>query len=168
MGGQDKYMGNFKKGSDRRFGGRGGDGFGRRDGSRGGFGGERDRGPVTMHQATCGQCGKPCEVPFRPTGERPVYCNTCFQGRKENKGGDRFPQKNYSSYKAPVKPDFRSDADKRDNDEVRKQLEILNGKMDRLIKAIESMANTKPLAVEEKIKKKMKKTAPAVKIKKIS
>jgi CxxC-x17-CxxC domain-containing protein len=127
-------MGDFRKSSSKRFGSHGG-GFGRRDGSQGGFGQDRDRGPVTMHQAVCNQCGKPCEVPFRPTGSKPVYCNACFGGKKEignNRGADRFSHK----------PDFRSDTGRGNNDEVKKQLEILNEKMDRLIKAVEAMADT--------------------------
>ncbi len=31
-----------------------------------------------MHKAVCGKCGKDCEVPFRPSGDRPVFCNECF------------------------------------------------------------------------------------------
>ncbi len=31
-----------------------------------------------MHKATCSTCGKICEVPFRPTGSKPVYCRDCF------------------------------------------------------------------------------------------
>lgn len=86
-------MGNFR--NDRRsFGGRGGDrggfrgnrggfggGFGGRGGDRGGF---RDRQRPEMHEVTCDKCGKQCEVPFKPTGDKPVYCSDCF--RKE--GGD--------------------------------------------------------------------------------
>ena len=37
-----------------------------------------DRGPREMHKATCSDCGKECEVPFKPTEGRPVYCNECF------------------------------------------------------------------------------------------
>jgi CxxC-x17-CxxC domain-containing protein len=136
-------MGDFKK----RFGGHGG-GFGggsdRRGGGRGGFGGGgRDRGPVTMHEATCDQCGKSCEVPFRPTGEKPVYCSTCFEGKKET-GDNRGTSRSYNA----VKPSFGSDISKGSNDELAKQLGILNTKMDRLIGALETMANIKPLAAE--------------------
>lgn len=147
-------MGDFRKGGDRRFGGRGG-GFGNRAGGRGGFGGGRPRGPVIMHQAVCDQCGKPCEVPFRPTGDRPVYCNACFENKREtgnNRGGDKFPQKSYDGYRAPVKPNFGSDIGKGSNDELKKQLETLNLKMDRLVRAIEAMAGVKPLVTEEKTK----------------
>lgn len=35
-----------------------------------------------MHKAICADCRKQCEVPFRPSGERPVYCQECFSRRK--------------------------------------------------------------------------------------
>ena len=88
-------MGNFNKGGN--FGG-GGKRFGGRDdrgGSRGGFGGGRnnDRGDrPDMHRATCSDCGKSCEVPFRPTGDKPVYCSDCFETKRDggnDRGGDR-------------------------------------------------------------------------------
>lgn len=44
----------------------------------GGFG-----GPKEMHKANCADCKKECEVPFKPSGNRPVYCKTCFGKRKE-------------------------------------------------------------------------------------
>jgi CxxC-x17-CxxC domain-containing protein len=33
-------------------------------------------------KAVCAECGQPCEVPFKPTGDRPVYCRTCFSKRE--------------------------------------------------------------------------------------
>ena len=65
-------------------GGRGG--FG---GGRGGFGGRRDRdsGPREMFDATCSTCGKSCQVPFKPTGSKPVLCSDCFS---KNDSGSRF------------------------------------------------------------------------------
>jgi len=35
-----------------------------------------------MHKAICADCKKECEVPFRPSGDRPVYCRECFSRRK--------------------------------------------------------------------------------------
>jgi len=37
-----------------------------------------DRGPREMHKATCSDCKKECEVPFKPTEGRPVYCQDCY------------------------------------------------------------------------------------------
>jgi len=36
----------------------------------------------TLHKAICADCNKECEVPFRPSGDRPVYCKECFSKRK--------------------------------------------------------------------------------------
>ncbi|HEY5641044.1 MAG TPA: CxxC-x17-CxxC domain-containing protein [Dehalococcoidia bacterium] len=44
-------------------------------------GGDSYRAPREMHAAVCAQCGKDTEVPFRPSGDRPVYCSDCFSKR---------------------------------------------------------------------------------------
>jgi CxxC-x17-CxxC domain-containing protein len=36
-----------------------------------------------MHKAVCADCGKECEVPFKPDPSRPVYCL-----KKEIQDGD--------------------------------------------------------------------------------
>ena len=46
----------------------------------GGFG--RDFGPREMHKATCSECNSECEVPFKPTEGKPVYCKECYRKRK--------------------------------------------------------------------------------------
>jgi len=46
------------------------------------------RGPGhrrTWYEAVCSGCGKLCEVPFEPIGERPVYCKTCYAMRKASR-----------------------------------------------------------------------------------
>ena len=52
-----------------------------------------DRPPREMHDATCGDCGKECQVPFEPRNDKPVYCGDCFQNHKperSDRGGGRF------------------------------------------------------------------------------
>jgi CxxC-x17-CxxC domain-containing protein len=46
--------------------------------------GRRER---EMHDAVCAQCGKNTQVPFRPSGDRPVYCSDCFS--KQPASGSR-------------------------------------------------------------------------------
>lgn len=58
-------------------GGGGGGGFRGGGGGGGGGGGRRE-----MFPAVCAQCGKTTEVPFKPRGDRPVYCSDCFQTRR--------------------------------------------------------------------------------------
>ena len=31
-----------------------------------------------MHKIKCSDCGKESEVPFKPDGDRPVYCKDCY------------------------------------------------------------------------------------------
>jgi CxxC-x17-CxxC domain-containing protein len=35
-----------------------------------------------MHKTTCSECGKDCEVPFKPTEGKPVYCRDCYRKRR--------------------------------------------------------------------------------------
>jgi len=56
-----------------------------RRGSEGG--GSRGGGSREMFSATCGSCGKEAKVPFEPRGDRPVYCNDCFQSQPRSSGG---------------------------------------------------------------------------------
>ncbi len=90
FGGDRKGRGSF--GGDR--GNRGGFGGGDR-GGRGGFGGGRGDRP-DMHRATCSECGKGCEVPFRPTGDKPVFCSDCFESKRDggnDRGGRNFEKR---------------------------------------------------------------------------
>jgi CxxC-x17-CxxC domain-containing protein len=49
--------------------------------NRGGF----DRGPREMHKAVCTECGKECEVPFKPTEGKPVLLQRVFRKEKSEK-----------------------------------------------------------------------------------
>ena len=68
--------------------------------SSGGYGGGYSsgggaRGAREMFSATCSSCGQEAQVPFQPSGDKPVYCSTCFQQR--GGGGDRSGRGGYSS-----------------------------------------------------------------------
>ena len=163
-------MGDFRSGGTNRFsGGHGGHGGGFKGrggsfgggrpsfggGNRGGFRGG-DRGPVTMHKVVCDECKKPCEVPFLPTAGKPVYCSACFGGKREggnDRGGDRFPKKTFGDYKTPPRTDFGADVNKVSGSEIKKQIEVLNVKIDRLSKLIEEIKSDKMIAPEVKIEK---------------
>ncbi|SFH29252.1 CxxC-x17-CxxC domain-containing protein [Desulfotomaculum arcticum] len=47
---------------------------------QGGFGGGGNyRQQRQMFPAVCSNCGKETEVPFKPSGDKPVYCRECFR-----------------------------------------------------------------------------------------
>ena len=81
---------------DRRSSGRGSSHYG------------RDRRDIEMTKVTCSECGKECEVPFKPTTDKPLFCKDCFA--KKGKSG----------------------SDKRSN----KDLEIINEKLDKIMKSL--------------------------------
>jgi CxxC-x17-CxxC domain-containing protein len=51
--------------------------------SSGGFG-DSYGSAREMHPAVCAQCGKDTMVPFRPRGDKPVYCSDCFSGMRSD------------------------------------------------------------------------------------
>ena len=48
-------------------------------GAGGGYGGGQQR---EMFDAICSTCGKTAQVPFKPRGDKPVYCRDCFTPRQ--------------------------------------------------------------------------------------
>jgi len=52
--------------------------------SRSGFGNRNNFSsePRTMHKAVCSECKKECEVPFKPTEGKPVFCKDCYAKKK--------------------------------------------------------------------------------------
>jgi len=71
-----------------------------------------------MHSVVCDKCGSRCEVPFVPTGDKPVYCSDCF--RKNDSGAGRSGSRSDS---APS--NFSA------------ELQQINKKLDRIIEALE-------------------------------
>ena len=100
--------------------------FGRRDFGRRSFGDHG--GGREMHKAVCSNCGRDCEVPFEPTGSKPVYCYECF---KKNGGGvdsRRFQDR------SPRRPDFeRRNESRPQNNE---QFEVINRKLDKMLEML--------------------------------
>jgi len=140
-------MKDFKKGGSGFSGGnRGGKSFGGgRGGSRGGFGGGKSfggnrGGDREMFQATCSECNKRCDVPFRPTGEKPVYCNDCFGGKRDGSFDKGGRDSRDFGHKSDSKNDFqaRSESNK-SHDDLKRQVEMLNTKLDALIKMVQSL-----------------------------
>ena len=53
----------------------------------GGYSSGGERAPREMFSATCSSCGQEAQVPFQPSGDKPVYCSTCFEKRRGTGGG---------------------------------------------------------------------------------
>ncbi len=96
-----------------------------------GFGGrERDFSPRsgrsserTMFRATCQECGSVCEVPFRPTEGKPIFCSDCFHGSDQ------------------------SHKQSRSTDNGKDQFSSLNAKLDQIIALLKPLAPAAPKTV---------------------
>lgn len=143
-------FGGGNRGGDRKSfgGGRSGGGFNGNRGGRG-FGGPRE-----MHDTVCAGCGDKCQVPFRPTGDKPVYCDNCF-GKNNDRGNtrnDRGDRKDFGNKNSNYKPIVEGQ-----NDNLKKQIETLNTKIDALTNLVQTMIVAKP-ATKEVAPKAVKKT----------
>ncbi len=124
-------MNKFNKGGRGGFGNKFNDRGGRpnfggnRGGFGGGFGGGRrdDRGPSEMFDAVCDECKRPCQVPFRPNGDKPVYCKNCFDKR----GGGRELGRQAGG------AGFVSNT----TNDIKTQLSMINIKLDKVIKILD-------------------------------
>ena len=151
------YMYN-KQGGSSRFGGKSSFG-GSRGGPKKSWGDSRESdGPVTMHKATCAECGNSCEVPFRPMSGKPVFCKDCFGGKRDAQGGDArrdtrnggYPKRDF----APRESSRPQAEGNRGNEDMKRQLEAMNIKLERLIQTIEKMITIKsaPVVIKEGLK----------------
>ena len=144
----------------------------------------RDSGRSEMHNAVCDECGKDCQVPFKPRGDKPVYCSECFEHKSEGSprrsdrkdmGRQSFREKRI--YRAvcdecgndcdvPFRPsgdkpvycdncfkgpgrDNKGRSKDRDGEDLQKQIDLINTKLDKILQTMESF-----IVVEEKPKKK--------------
>lgn len=42
-------------------------------------------GAREMHPALCSKCGLPTQVPFKPRGDKPIFCTDCYSASKQQK-----------------------------------------------------------------------------------
>jgi len=130
----------------------------RRDSPRRSFGNRDSRRPL-MYDAVCAECGKGCQVPFKPSGEKPVYCSDCFEkkgGRDSGRSRERrdFPRRSFDS-RDSRRPE-QSDINNRSNSQLVEKIEILNTKLGTIIDLLSSLGEEKPEPVAAETKKSKK------------
>ncbi|MGB4076148.1 MAG: CxxC-x17-CxxC domain-containing protein [Minisyncoccia bacterium] len=114
-------------------------------------GGSRFGGSTkTMHKAECSKCGDVCEVPFRPNGKKPVFCSNCFVKDETSGPRERREFSPRPSYERPSPPP----RDDRALHELKTELESINEKLGRIVRAMEiSRAVQSAVAPEKSTKK---------------
>ncbi|MEE9411301.1 MAG: CxxC-x17-CxxC domain-containing protein [Candidatus Heimdallarchaeota archaeon] len=64
-----------------------------------------ERGNIELHTVTCAKCKKETQVPFKPTGFKPVFCRECFQDQKPQDGSRQVRR---SPSRSGSRPNYRS------------------------------------------------------------
>lgn len=114
-------------------------------------GGERE---TVLFKAICSECKKSCDVPFRPTNDKPVYCRDCFAA-KRNRETEIYEASKFGKTPTPAKEIFSQaqpqvkPAHTPSDDGMKRHLMDISSKLDTLILAIEKMSSSKKEAFVE-------------------
>lgn len=95
-----------------------------------------DQGTNEKYKAICSECGKECEVPFKPNGRKPVLCSKCYAKEEDDFDFDDIPRN--------------------ENAQLDKKLNMINAKLDDIIRML-GMVSSTDKDFDEKIKKTKKK-----------
>ncbi len=127
--------------------------------------------PQTMFKTICSDCGKECEVPFKPNGSKPVFCRECFQSKRTSEGSrsESFPRRpsfedrnNNFPPRGPLQPAPEPHKD---------QFDALDAKLDKILNLLIVKTEVKAVASEPVAEAKAKVAAvkaTVVKKKKVS
>ena len=154
--------------------------YGGGEGRRFGGGGA---GKPSMHEAICSDCGKECKVPFRPTSDRPIFCSSCFEkhgnvspGRSERRNDERSNFGDKRMFEAicdkcgnkclvPFRPtsgkpvycsqcfDRGGGVGGKSADQHREQFEVLNAKLDNILRILRPVVPAETIREEGATKK---------------
>jgi len=110
-----------------------------------------------LFSATCSKCQKSCEVPFRPSTDKPVYCSACFNKRdneterhsnSDTRGETNHRQARTDFTKPQQQPE--SSAQNRELGDIKRQLITIEARLNRILDIINPpQASNKPVNVEQ-------------------
>lgn len=106
----------------------------RPSGGRQGF--SKDQGERKLFKAVCDSCHKDCEVPFQPSGDKPVLCGDCFKSSGDGafgKFGRDSGRPSFDRNPRDAKPKVSTDSSAFQFDKLKKQLENIERKLDALL-----------------------------------
>jgi len=93
-----------------------------------------------LYEAVCDKCGKNCEIPFQPTGGKPIYCRSCFRENSGNPSSGNFkefqPRERGDRFESRSNPKFERDFESKDSSVSVDDLAKINRKLDKIMKAL--------------------------------
>jgi CxxC-x17-CxxC domain-containing protein len=79
--------------------------------------------PQVMHKTVCSKCGQQCEVPFIPSGSRPVFCRVCFQANRVS--NPMRSENNFSASRPATQAQYKE------------QFDLLGKKLDKILELLQ-------------------------------
>ena len=79
----------------------------------------RDSSRLEMTKVTCDSCKEKCEVPFKPTSNKPIYCENCFKKDSSPRSSSRSGPRASSN-----------------SNDLSKEIKKINKKLDIILKAL--------------------------------
>ncbi len=105
-----------------------------------------------MFRTTCDSCHKPCEVPFKPNGKKPVFCDACFNKTREMPHtSDFIKRKDKMVFDAPAGSHHGNDHHEHYHTpvsdpkfaELKREINSANAKLDKLIDLMSKLSPKK-------------------------
>lgn len=93
-----------------------------------------------VFKTICSVCNKPCEVPFKPNGKKPVFCDSCFSHTKEVASTPYVKRKDKTVFDTPenfIAPTYTGKIHEQSTEvkiaDLKRELSSANAKLDKLI-----------------------------------
>ena len=121
--------------------------------------GDRDSRRSLLHDAVCDECGKDCKVPFKPRGDKPIYCSDCFEkkgGGDNNRSRGRRDFSRRSFGDRDSRRPSQGNINNRSISQLVEKIEILNTRLNTIIDLLSSFVEKKSKLVNGKAKKNKK------------
>jgi CxxC-x17-CxxC domain-containing protein len=107
---------------------------------KGSFSKTKDSG-FTVHETVCDKCGVKCDVPFKPTNNKPIYCRSCYRqinsgsSVSSDRNNDR-PNSSKSEFREPRSNSFENMALLDAQADLKREIEKINQKLDKIMKTL--------------------------------
>ncbi len=118
-----------------------------------------------LFSAVCSTCGKGCEVPFRPSGDKPVYCSACFGKKSQDMNRESRGDRQESEFTRDARPQREEKSKRHEHDKTHEAFTqhfvTLEFKIDRILELLRAHAHPQALehtaSISEVVTKKVRK-----------
>lgn len=132
---------------------------------------DRDSRRFLKHSAVCDECGKECQVPFKPTSGKPIYCDECFEkkGRRNSNRPGRRDSYRHNYGERGLRRFGQNGISDQSATKLIEKIETLNSKLDKIISLLSSAGEKEGLQKRKKRSKKEKnKKTKSIKLNKLT